>query len=163
MKNICNGAARCARAWVALVVMTSVSIAMLGGEAAAQAAARLVYIGTYTGEKTASKGIYAYRFNEETGALTPIGLAAETRSPSFLALHPNGRFLYAVNEVNDFDDEKSGSVSAFAIDRATGQLTLLNTQSSRGAHPCWRCSSPCLASPPCALSSTRTPRAGSWC
>ena len=137
MKNICNGAARCARAWVALVVMTSVSIAMLGGEAAAQAAARLVYIGTYTGEKTASKGIYAYRFNEETGALTPIGLAAETRSPSFLALHPNGRFLYAVNEVNDFDDEKSGSVSAFAIDRVTGKLTLLNTQSSRGAHPCY--------------------------
>jgi 6-phosphogluconolactonase len=94
----------------------------------------LVYVGTYTGQK--SKGIYAFRFDGATGALTPVGLAAETRSPSWLTLHPSGRFLYAANETNDFDAGKSGSVSAFAIDRATGALTLLNAQSSRGAHPC---------------------------
>ena len=94
----------------------------------------LVYIGTYTGAK--SKGIHAFRFNPATGALTPIGLVAQTPSPSWLVLHPSGQYLYAVNEVDDFDAEKSGSVSAFRIDRATGTLTLLNTQPSKGAHPC---------------------------
>lgn len=97
-------------------------------------AGSLVYVGTYTGEK--SKGIYAFRFDTTTGALTPVGLVAETKSPSWLALHPSGRFLYAANETNSFDAEKGGGVSAFAIDRATGALTLLNAHSSRGAHPC---------------------------
>lgn len=105
------------------------------GTAAAQSAGQLVYVGTYTGEK--SQGIYAFRFDPATGSFTPLGLAAETRNPSFLALHPNGRFLYAVNEISDFDDRKSGSVSAFAIDRNTGKLTLLNTRSSRGGSPCY--------------------------
>lgn len=97
-------------------------------------AGTLVYVGTYTGEK--SKGIYAFRFDSTTGALTPVGLVAETRSPSWLALHPSGQFLFAANETDDVDAEKSGGVSAFAIDRATGSLTLINSQSSRGAHPC---------------------------
>ena len=94
----------------------------------------LVYVGTYTGAK--SKGIHAFRFNNATGALTPVGLVAETRSPSWLVLHPSGQYLYAANEVDDVDADKSGSVSAFRIDPATGALTLLNTQPSRGAHPC---------------------------
>ena len=94
----------------------------------------LVYVGTYTG--ASSKGIHAFRFDSATGTLTPIGLVAETPSPSWLALHPSGRYLYAANETDSFDAEKSGGVSAFRIDRATGALTLLNTQPSRGAHPC---------------------------
>jgi 6-phosphogluconolactonase len=94
----------------------------------------LVYVGTYTGAK--SKGIHAFRFNQATGALTPVGLVAETPSPSWLVLHPSGQYLYAANEVDDFDADKSGSVSAFKIDRATGALTLLNTRPSKGAHPC---------------------------
>jgi len=57
----------------------------------------LVYIGTYTREN--SKGIYAYRFQPATGGLTPLGLVAETVNPSFLAVHPSRRFLYAANEV----------------------------------------------------------------
>ncbi|MGA8646048.1 MAG: beta-propeller fold lactonase family protein, partial [Candidatus Sulfotelmatobacter sp.] len=58
-----------------------------------------VYVGTYTAEAgSTSKGIYAYRFDSGTGELTSIGLAAETANPSFLAVHPNHRFLYAVNE-----------------------------------------------------------------
>jgi len=61
-------------------------------------AQRLVYIGTYT-EKTASKGIYAFRFDDGTGALTAVGLVAETPSPSFLTASANGRFVYAVNEL----------------------------------------------------------------
>jgi len=98
------------------------------------AEATLVYVGTYTGAK--SKGIHAFRFNQATGSLTSVGLVAETPSPSWLALHPSGRFLYAANEVDDVDAEKSGGVSAFGINRATGALALLNTQPSRGAHPC---------------------------
>jgi len=66
-----------------------------------------------------------------------VGLAAETINPSFLAVHPNHRFLYAVNEVTTFKGQKSGAVSAFAIDRATGKLTLLNQVASKGADPCY--------------------------
>jgi 6-phosphogluconolactonase len=94
----------------------------------------LVYIGTYTGKN--SKGIYAFRFNASTGKLTPVGLAAESTSPSFLAVHPNHQYLYAVGEVNEFGGQKSGAVSAFSIDHKTGKLTLLNQVSSRGTGPC---------------------------
>lgn len=96
----------------------------------------VVYVGTYT-MKTASKGIYAFDFDATTGRLMPMGLAAETTNPSFLALHPNGRFLYAVNEVGDYQGQKSGAVSAFAIDPASGKLTLLNQMATRGADPCY--------------------------
>ena len=94
----------------------------------------LVYIGTYTGPK--SKGIYVSRFDSATGKLSSPELVAETKSPSFLALHPNGRFLYAVGEVDNFNGLPSGAVSAFSIDTKTGQLTLLNQQPSSGTGPC---------------------------
>jgi len=97
----------------------------------------LVYVGTYTGEGTKSKGIYAFRYDAATGQLTPLGLAAETTNPSFVAAHPNGKFLYAVNEVGDYKGPNSGGVSAFSIDRATGKLTFLNELPSRGADPCY--------------------------
>jgi 6-phosphogluconolactonase len=95
---------------------------------------QMVYVGTYTGSK--SKGIYLFHLDMATGKLTPAGIAAECANPSFLALHPNGRFLYAVNEVSDFDTANSGAATAFAIDRETGKLTLLNQQSAKGAGPC---------------------------
>ena len=98
-------------------------------------AQRLVYIGTYT-EKTASKGIYAFRFDDGTGALTAVGLVAETPSPSFLTASANGRFVYAVNELQTFGGEPSGSVTAFAVDPASAKLTELNVQSTKGAAPC---------------------------
>ena len=95
----------------------------------------VVYVGTYAGDK--SKGIYAFRFDPATGRLTPLGLAAESQNPSFLAIHPNKRFLYAVNEVDEFDGKKNnGGVSAFAIDAQTGKLRLLNQQSTGGGSPC---------------------------
>jgi 6-phosphogluconolactonase len=96
----------------------------------------LVYVGTYT-DKTSSKGIYAYRFDAETGKLDSLGLVAETINPSFLAIHPNHRFLYVVNEVSKYKGESSGAVSAFAIDPASGKLTLLNEVASGGADPCY--------------------------
>jgi 6-phosphogluconolactonase len=94
-----------------------------------------VYIGTYTGEK--SKGIYHFTLNDETGELKPKGLAVETTSPSFLAFHPNGKYLYAVGEVGNFKGKNAGSVSAFSIDAGTGKLTPLNSQSSGGGGPCY--------------------------
>src|SRR5271170_4327926 len=96
-----------------------------------------VYVGTYTEAGSTSKGIYAYRFDPESAKLTSIGLAAQTTNPSFLAVHPNQRFVYAVNEVGDYQGKKSGAVSAFAIDAATGKLTLLNQVASGGADPCY--------------------------
>src|SRR3984893_6282661 len=97
----------------------------------------LFYVGTDTEEGSKSKGIYAYRFDADTGQITSLGLAAETTNPSFVALHPNGRFLYAVNEVSNYKGPNSGGVSAFSIDRATGKLTFLNEVPSRGADPCY--------------------------
>jgi 6-phosphogluconolactonase len=91
-----------------------------------------VYVGTYTGK---SKGIYFSELDMSSGELSAPVLAATTTSPSFLALHPNHRFLYAVNEVDRFAGMKSGSVSAFSIDPQTGALTLLNQQPSRGGGP----------------------------
>jgi 6-phosphogluconolactonase len=95
----------------------------------------IAYVGTYT--QGAGKGIYAYHYTPETGAMTFIGLAAPTVSPSFLALHPNGRYLYAVNESRRYSGRaNSGSVTAFVIDPATGMLTPRNTVASLGADPC---------------------------
>ena len=81
----------------------------------------LFYVGTYTEEGSKSKGIYAFRFDAGTGRSRSLGLAAETTNPSFVALHPNGRFLYAVNEIGNYKGPNSGGVSAFSIDRSTGQ------------------------------------------
>src|SRR5579872_4172079 len=99
---------------------------------AARAADPLVYVGTYTG--SGSKGIYAFRLQMKTGKLAPLGVAGDTSNPSFLVEHPNHGFLYAVNE--NGNASQMGSVSAFAIDAATGKLKLLNWVSSRGGAPC---------------------------
>ena len=93
----------------------------------------LVYFGTYTGPK--SKGIYVSRMNDD-GKLSPPELAAETPSPSYLAVHPNNKFIYCVGEVSKFGGKKAGSVSAFAVDAKTGKLTALNQQTSGGDGPC---------------------------
>jgi 6-phosphogluconolactonase len=87
----------------------------------------LVYFGTYT--DTTSKGIYVSRLNRDTGALSTPELAAESRNPSFLAASRDGRFLYAVNEV------EKGAASAFAIDKQSSRLTPLNQQPTGGADP----------------------------
>jgi len=95
----------------------------------------LAYVGTYT-TKTNSRGIYAYRFDAAAGQLSAIGLVAESGDPSFVAVHPSGKYLYAVNEAGNFRGSHSGAVSAFAIDRKSGKLKFLNQVASRGAGPC---------------------------
>jgi 6-phosphogluconolactonase len=104
-------------------------------DAADPPAELIAYFGTYTnGGK--SKGIYIHRLNMATGTLTPAGVAEGVANPSFLAIHPSGRFLYAVSEVSDAGGKKTGAVSSFAIEQPTGSLVPLNHQSSEGAGPC---------------------------
>lgn len=94
------------------------------------------YIGTYTGS-SGSQGIYQAELNLADGALKLVGLAGEAKNPSFIALPPSANFLYAVSEVDDYDDSHGGALSAFAVDAANGNLELLNHQSSGGAGPCF--------------------------
>jgi 6-phosphogluconolactonase len=101
--------------------------------AAGQSDSVRVYIGTYTGGE--SRGIYRFDLDRESAQATEAVLAAETTGPSFLAIHPNKRYLYAVGEIADFQGQNSGSVSAFAIE-PSGDLRLINAQASGGAGPC---------------------------
>jgi len=97
----------------------------------------LFFVGTYTEPATGSKGIYSYRYDASTHEITPLGLAAETTNPSWVALSPNGQFLFAVNELGNYKGPNSGGVSAFSVDHSTGKLTFLNEVGSRGADPCY--------------------------
>ncbi len=93
------------------------------------------YFGTYTNSGK-SKGIYCYKLDLASGKLTSAGVTEGIKNPSFLAIHPTGKYLYAVSEVNDADGRPGGAVSSFALDHQTGKLTPLNHQSSEGAGPC---------------------------
>jgi 6-phosphogluconolactonase len=93
-----------------------------------------VYIGTYT--DGASKGIYRSELDLANGRLSAPVLAAQAANPSFLAIHPNCRFLYGVSEVGDFGGQKSGALLAFAVEAKYGDLTPLNRQATGGGAPC---------------------------
>lgn len=110
------------------------SVNSRGAEGSAKMSDYYVYIGTYTGPK--SQGIYVYKLSTATGKLTPLGLAGAAESPSFLAVDPSHRYLYAVDEISNYEGKKTGGVSAFAIDRATGKLRLLNSVPSGNPGPC---------------------------
>jgi len=94
----------------------------------------LVYFGTYTGAN--SRGIYVSWFNSTTGKLSAPELAAELVNPTFLAISPDQKYLYAVSEVDQIDGKSTGAVDAFALDARTGKLTPLNRQLSGGSGPC---------------------------
>ena len=97
------------------------------------AAETYVYFGTYT--RGESKGIYRSTMDLETGALSEPELVAEVTSPSFLAIHPNGKSLYAVSEMGEFEGKKEGAVSAYAIGEK-GDLSLLDRLGTGGPGPC---------------------------
>lgn len=113
---------RCALAAVAALALSSVAVADESW----------VYFGTYTA-KDASKGIYRSKFDSATGKLTAPEVAAELASPSFVTVHPNKKFLYAVGEGGGKD---GGPVVAYSIDGKTGALTKLNEDKSGGSGPC---------------------------
>jgi 6-phosphogluconolactonase len=97
---------------------------------------QLVYFGTYTNPTSGSKGVYVSRFNAANGELSKPELAAETLSPSFVALHPNGKFLYAAGEQGG-TQKKAGALSAFRIALPGGKLELVNQVDTGGAGPCY--------------------------
>jgi 6-phosphogluconolactonase len=89
----------------------------------------LIYVGTY------SKGVYGFHYDVQTANLEPAGLLGEVENPSFLILHPNHQYLYAVSELTG-DANPIGGVASFAINPQNGSLRLLNKRSSEGAAPC---------------------------
>lgn len=95
----------------------------------------VLFVGTYTEKKAhfegRAQGIYVYKMNPKTGELTYQNEVMKTANPSYLAPHPNGKYLYAVNETGE------GTISAFAIAPETHQLTPLNKVSTKGKHPCY--------------------------
>ena len=93
----------------------------------------LVYFGTYT--NALSQGVYVSRLNADTGKLSAPELAATVANPCYVNTSPDGNFLYSANSTK-FNGENSGSISAFAIDRKSGQLKFLNEKSSGGNGPC---------------------------
>ncbi|RAJ93074.1 6-phosphogluconolactonase [Larkinella arboricola] len=99
-----------------------------------QPAKSLLYVGTYS--VRGSKGIYVFTFHPESGTAQLEQTVSNVRSPSFLSIHPSGRYLYAVNEEDDQGEAHSGSVNAYAIDPSSGQLTFINQQLSHGQAPC---------------------------
>lgn len=101
--------------------------------AAKSASQYLVYFGTYT--RKLSRGIYVSKLDATTGRLSEPELAAESANPSFVAIHPNHRFLYSVSETAS-GSTPGNTVSAFAIDKASGKLTALNTLPAKGQMPC---------------------------
>ena len=103
-----------------------------------QGSGPIVFIGTYTEhEGSQSKGIHIYQLHLSSGELTFENEAIGIRNPSYLDIHPEKKLLYAVNEIQSFAGEERGGVSAFSIDPTSGELELLNAQSSHGKDPCY--------------------------
>ena len=116
------------------LLATGLMAAALSTGLAAQAAETLVYIGTYTGQ--GSMGIYLSNLDTDTGKLSAPTLVAETPNPTFLTLHTSGKYLYAANEVGEFQGKPGGAVSSYKINRSTGSLELINSQSAIGGGTC---------------------------
>lgn len=100
----------------------------------AQSGKEIMYAGTYS--VRGSEGIYVFEFDRKAGTMRPIQSVSNVKSPSFLAIHPSGNYLYSVNEAAQAGADNAGAVSAYAVDRATGKLSFLNSQSSLGRGPC---------------------------
>ncbi len=95
---------------------------------------QLVFVGTYT--NLGAKGIYTCKLDCATGRLTELSVAEDSGpNPSFVAIHPNGKYLYSVAEVNDFGGDEAGGVNAYSIGE-NGKLTKINHRSTKGTGPC---------------------------
>jgi 6-phosphogluconolactonase len=117
--------------------LAQLSAVALAARTRAWASQPTLFAGTYTNEKgSTSQGIYAFLWDADAGTLASLGLVAATINPSFLTLSPDRRHLYAVNEVDQYEGEKSGSVTAFSVKGHFGKLKRINTVSSGGGGPC---------------------------
>ncbi len=133
---------------LAAAVVAAVALVSMSSAQTARGAVERVYIGAYTqnpsggpgrgGVQYTSQGIYQAEFNLATGKLGPVTLAAKTVNPSYLVISPDGRFVYAVNELTSFEGQpNTGGITAFAVNPATGVLTQLNQVASGGTLPCY--------------------------
>ncbi len=133
------------KAWLRVApVIMGVGLAAMAGmtpqkalaAGAKNASSYFLYVGTESGKN--SKGIYQYRFDEKTGSLTEMGLAAEMRGPSWLATDPEHRYLYSIGapaSAGNQSDLRGGAVSSFSLDAKTGALTYLNSMPAGGRGP----------------------------
>lgn len=117
-----------------LKIIASVGVAFLLGCVVPSSAGSEFYllVGTYTSGD--SDGIYVYKFDSDEGSLNMVGEATGVENPSYLAVSPDHRFVYSVNE-NATDS--TAAVSAFAFDKTDGKLKFINSQSSGGGAPCF--------------------------
>jgi 6-phosphogluconolactonase len=118
-----------------IVALLLLSIAHTSGDNS-KPSQYFAFIGTYTA-KTDSKGIYSFHFDSSTGRLTAVALAAPAQDPSFLTVASNSKYLYAVNELAEFNGKKSGAVTSYSLDPKSGKLTQLDQVPSGGADPCY--------------------------
>jgi 6-phosphogluconolactonase (cycloisomerase 2 family) len=114
---------------------------------ASPSAPLMAYVGTYSSAPVDAppgkvdlppgngRGIHQFRVDRATGTLSPVGIFEHTTSPSCLVSNAAGTRLYSTNATDQVDGGTSGSISAFAVNRLTGELTLLNTVSSGGTGP----------------------------
>ena len=91
-------------------------------------------VGTYTSGK--SEGVYVYQFDSKK-LESKLMDSAKSSNPSFIAISPDKKFVYAVNENADSTMKSGGGVSSFSFDNKTGKLRFINTQSTGGSHPCY--------------------------
>ena len=117
------------------VFATSAAV-LAGGRALPAETTRggLLLVGTQTAG--ASKGIYAYAFDSSTGELAQTALAAEANNPTFLTLAPDRRTVFVANELDHYDGRKSGAVSSYSLDRASGRLTKVSESAPGGGGTC---------------------------
>jgi 6-phosphogluconolactonase len=122
-------------AGIAMSALTQCALA--GGQAPAQqeqpVTEYIAYIGTYTGK--GSQGIYRYKFDPSSGKLAPLGVTTGVENPSFLAVSPDHKYLYAVNEVESYHGAKTGAITAFEIGK-DASLKALNQVATHGTAPC---------------------------
>ena len=124
------------REFLAASAIGLLGVAGVQREESPQETGALLYVGTYTEDKR-EEGIFLVRM-DRTGALRKTGAVRAGPNPSYLALHPTGRMLYAVNEIESYQGKPSGAVSAFSVAERTGELTPLGPQqASEGGAPCY--------------------------
>ena len=122
---------------IKLILLCLLGLVLSGGPALAKK--HILYVGTYT--KGMPDGIFVYSFNDHSGKLVDLKIPAVSNNPSFLTISANKNYLYAVNELDNLDENKSGGVSSFRIEK-NGRLNLLNQVLTHGANPCHVCLSP---------------------
>jgi len=123
------------REFVRIAALAPAAAEALWSRSGQDAGRRLLFVGTQT-ESGSSRGIYAYHWEPLSGELQPAGLAAESDNPTFLALDPDAKYLYAANEIANFEARHSGAVSAFAADHDAAKLKPINKVLSLGTGTC---------------------------